>query len=191
MNFVTNSQRILYELFQQEYKESANGTDESRYFEIFASQQIVKSFEFSDEEIENCVLGSGNDGGCDAIFVLHNGVIVTEDLLNGIGSSKNAIIDLIIVQAKRETAFNEDVIMKWKTTSQNLMEIGIDDSIYVARYNEDVRNSFSIFRDLYVKLLRSVGKLNIRFFYASFAIEVHPNVRAQADELINILKLPT
>lgn len=188
MKLVTSGQRILYELFQQEFKESAEEADEARFFELFASEQIVKPFDLSDEEVERCVLGSGNDGGCDAIFVLLNGVIVTEDVLEDLGNGKNAAIDLVIIQAKRETSFSEDAIMKWKTTAQNLLEIGIDDTIYVTRYNEDVLNSFSIFRNLYVKLLRSVGTLNIRFYYASFADEVHPNVQAQSDELVAIVK---
>ena len=188
MNFTTSGQRILYELFQQEFRDAVEGTDEARFFEIFASEQIMKPFDLSDEEIEKCVLGSGNDGGCDAIFVLHNGVIITEDVLEELGNSKNAVVDLVIVQAKRETSFSERTIMNWKTTSQNLLEIGVDDTIHTTRYSEDVRNSFAIFRELYVKLLRSIGKLNIKFYYASFADEVHPNVQSQANELIAIVK---
>ena len=188
MKLVTSSQRLLNELVNQEFREAQGITDESRFFEVFSSQQIVKSYDLSDEEIENCVLGAGNDGGCDAVFVMLNGTIITEDILEDLTNSKNSTIDLVIVQAKRETSFSEDAIMKWKTTAQNLMEIGVDDSVFAARYNEDVLNSFRVFRELYVKQMRSISKLNVVFAYASFAEELHPNVQSQADELQEIIK---
>lgn len=183
MRLTTNSQRILYELFQQEYRDNETFKDEARYFELFASSQVLKNNDLSDEEIESGVLGNGNDGGCDAIYTLFNDSLMTEDLVNSISSGKDATIDFIIIQAKRENSFNEDAVMKWKTTAQNLLEIGTDDSAYVSRYNEDVLSAFALFRELYVKLLRNTPRLNIHFYYATFSAEIHPNVKAQADEL--------
>lgn len=187
MKLTTNAQRILNELFQQDFSDNGSYAEESQYFEVFSSKQIMKSKDLSDEEVESGVLGSGNDGGCDSIYILFNGTYVTEDFASSITSSKENIIELIITQAKRETSFSEDVIMKWKTTVGNLLEIGVDDSTYEARYNEDVRTAFSVFRKLYVKLLRNTPKLVISFNYATFAAELHPNVQAQADELKGIV----
>lgn len=188
MKLATNSQRILEELFQQDFADNVVYTDQSQYFEFFSTKNILKNVELSDEEIESGVLGSGNDGGCDSIYILFNGTYVTEDILESISASKESAIELIVVQAKRETSFGEDAIMKWKTTASNLLEFGIDDSRYQARYNEDVLNAFALFRNLYVKLLRYTPKINISFHYASFANEVHPNVEAQANELIKIVE---
>ena len=39
-----------------------------------------------------------------------------------------------------------------------------------------------------MKQLRNVKRLNIIFAYASFAVDVHPNVQAQADELQREIK---
>ena len=188
MKLNSHGQRILYELFRQEYQENAPHSEEAHYFELFASTQILKGKDLSDEEVEQGVLGSGNDGGCDSIYTFFNDCNMTEDLVGDLVASKGASIELIIIQAKRETSFSEDAIMKWKTVSQNLLEIGVDDSGYSSRYNEDVLDAFSLFRDLYVKLLRHTPKLSIRYCYATFADEVHPNVRAQADELIELVK---
>ena len=183
MDLNTNSQRILYELFQQEYHDNSVIYDESYFFELFAVNQVLKEKDLSDEEIENGIVGSGNDGGCDAVYTLLNNCNITEDMLRDIPKNKDANIDLFIIQAKRETSFKEDVIMKWKTISQNLLEIGIDESLYQKRYNEGVLSAFSLFRELYVKLLRLNLRLNIHFVYTSFASEIHPNVKAQAEEL--------
>lgn len=188
MKLNSNGQRILYELFRQEHQENAPHTEESHFFEFFASMQILKGKDLSDEEVESGVLGSGNDGGCDSVYTFFNECNMTEDLVDDLVASKGASIELVIIQAKRETSFSEDAIMKWKTVSQNLLEIGVDDSGYAERYNEGVLNAFSLFRDLYVKLLRNTPKLTIRYCYATFADEVHPNVNAQADELVELVK---
>lgn len=188
MKLISNTQRLLNQLFLQEHRENAPTMTESQYFELFASAQITKGKELSHEELEHGVLGAGNDGGCDSIYTFYNGEIVTEDLLDSIKPSKRSNIELIITQSKRETSFSEDAIMKWKTVSQNLLEIGVDDSEYQARYNSDVIAAFALFRDLYVKHLRVAPKLVIRYCYASFATEVHPNVSAQAEELQKIVK---
>lgn len=188
MKLTTNSQRILSELFKQDFAENGTYLDESQYFEFFATRNILKNAELSDEEIESGVLGSGNDGGCDSVYTLLNNIHVTDDSMEYISPNKESTIDLIIVQAKRVTSFCEDAIMKWKTSVSNLLEIGVDDSQYGSRYNEDVLNAFSLFRNLYIKLLRNTPKTHIAFHYASFAEEVHPNVQAQADELIAAIK---
>lgn len=124
MKLNSNGQRILYELFQQEHRENAPHTEESHYFDFFASTQILKGKDLSDEEVELGVLGSGNDGGCDSIYTFFNECNMTEDLVADLVASKGASIELVIIQAKRETSFSEDAIMKWKTVSQNLLKIG-------------------------------------------------------------------
>lgn len=183
MKFTMNSQRILAEMVQQDFADTEVYTDLSQFFEFFSSKHIMKKTELSDEEVENGLLGGGNDGGCDAVYTLFNNTYITEDALDDISSTKDSCIDFVIIQAKQETSFGEAVLMKWKTTTTNLLEIGVDDSQYVKRYNEDVLTVFALFRKLYMKVLRSTPRLNISFHYATYAVEVHPNVQAQADEL--------
>ena len=43
MRLTTNAQRILNELFQQDFADNGSYADESQYFEIFSSKQILKS----------------------------------------------------------------------------------------------------------------------------------------------------
>ena len=48
MKLNSNGQRILYELFRQEYQENAPHSEEAHYFELFASTQILKGKDLSD-----------------------------------------------------------------------------------------------------------------------------------------------
>lgn len=73
MNLSTNSQRILHELVKQDYAKNNTYKTENDFFEFFCANHVMKNYDLSDEEIENGVLGKGNDGGCDAVFVVYNG----------------------------------------------------------------------------------------------------------------------
>ena len=53
---ITNSQRILAELFKQDFADNEIYSDESQYFEFFSAKNILKNLEFSDEEIESGVI---------------------------------------------------------------------------------------------------------------------------------------
>ena len=86
-----------------------------------------------------------------------------------------------------ESSFKEDAIMKWKTTAENLLQL-YNDEKYKNRYNEDVQQAFSNFKKLFLKLIRNTKNIVISFNYATFATSVHPNVKAQADELCDIVR---
>ena len=47
---------------------------------------------------------------------------------------------------------------------------------------------FRTFRDLHIKLIRNRIKVKFRFCYVTYAIERHPNVKQQAEELKEIVK---
>ena len=95
---------------------------------------------------------------------------------------------MIIIQSKTSTSFKEDAIMKWKAVSNNLFDLNkrIDD--YSNRYNEDVRDSFQLFRDVYTTLIRKRIKLNLKYWYISEGEQIHPNVEQQGDELKEQIK---
>ena len=50
----------------------------------FSASQILKDYDLSDEEIENGIVGSGNDGGCDGIYIFLNKNLIMSDQV-GIG----------------------------------------------------------------------------------------------------------
>jgi hypothetical protein len=58
-----------------------------------------------------------------------------------------------------------------------------DINTFKDRYNENVRLSFDLFRNVQISFVRKSPQVNIRFCYISKGVDVHPNVQAQADEL--------
>ena len=50
---MTNNQILLKEIIKQECQNSSEYNNENSYFEFFAANQVLKDYEFSNEEIEN------------------------------------------------------------------------------------------------------------------------------------------
>ncbi len=185
---LSNNQMLLQTCIGQEFSESTTYTERSSFFEFFASSQVLKNYNLSDAEVENGIVGNGNDGGCDGIYVFLNGEILTVDQIENLSSTKGSTLNLTIIQAKETTSFNETTIMKWKTVSENLLNMSIEIDSFSDRYNEPVRDGFRLFRDALTKLLRNQIKTHIHYFYVSLATELHPNVEAQAEELKSVVK---
>ncbi len=180
---LTNSQILIKECVAQSFRDSDEYDDEASFFEYFSSSQILKDYDLSDDEIENGIVGSSGDGGCDSIYIFLNKNLVLPDQIDSIIPSKESKVEMVIIQSKRETSFKESAIQKWKDVSNNLLSLSNSLSDFTTRYNDDVRESFGFFRDLYTKLLRSRVKLEFEYIYVSYAEELHPNVKQQAEEL--------
>ena len=180
---LTNSQLLLKECIRQEFSDSSIYTEESTFFEFFAASQVLKNQNLSDDELDEGIVGSSHDGGCDGLYVFLNGDMLTSDQLDTLNASKGSPLNFTIIQAKNTTSFNETTIMKWKTISENLLNMANDIDSFCGRYNEDVCEKFRLFRDALTKLIRSQIKTHIQFYYVTLAVELHPNVEQQAEEL--------
>ena len=144
---------------------------------------MLKNQNLSDDELDEGIVGSSHDGGCDGLYVFLNGDMLTSDQLDTLNASKGSPLNFTIIQAKNTTSFNETTIMKWKTISENLLNMANDIDSFCGRYNEDVCEKFRLFRDALTKLIRSQIKTHIQFYYVTLAVELHPNVEQQAEEL--------
>lgn len=188
MKLTTNNQKLLDECIRLDLNENENFTKVNDFFEFFASSMVLKDYDLSDDEVFDGITGQGNDGGVDGFYLLVNGELVTEDMVEDINIPRACPIDLIIVQAKYVSSFGEDAISKWKTISSNLLEMKPLNQ-YKKRYTEKVLDNFTLFGKIIKKSIRLQCKLRISFYYATLGLssEIHPNVIAQKEELIKIV----
>lgn len=183
-----NAQILLESLIEQEFQNNDNYSSISDYFEFFSASQILKNQGLSDDEVDNGIVGKGLDGGCDSIYLFLNNLLITPDVVEHISAPKDSILEMIIIQSKKTTSFGEDAVMKWKTISGNLLDLSKTTTDFMTRYNADVLEAFTMFRDTYTRLITSRVKLKFKFYYATLASELHPNVIQQAEELKDIIK---
>jgi len=183
-----NAQILLENLIEQEFRNNDNYSNISEYFEFFSASQILKNQGLSDDEVDNGIVGKGLDGGCDSIYLFLNNLLITPDVVEHISAPKDSILEMIIIQSKKTTSFGEDAVMKWKTISGNLLDLSKTTTDFTARYNADILEAFTTFRDTYTRLITSRVKLKFRFYYATLASELHPSVIQQAEELKDTIK---
>lgn len=183
----TNNQILISEIIKRDSSENPQYKNEDSFFEFFASQQVLKKYDLSDEEIEQHLTGSGNDGGCDGIFFFADGELVHEDD-DDTKFKQDVKLTLCIIQAKNSMSFNEQPFEKWKTVSGNLLSLDKSCEEFSKRYTEGVLQAFSFFKDTYIHLIRKRAKLQIEYKYVSKGTEIHPNVLAQAEELKTLVK---
>lgn len=183
-----NAQILLENLIEQEFQNNDNYSIISDYFEFFSASQILKNQGLSDDEVDNGIVGKGLDGGCDSIYLFLNNLLITPDVIDHISAPKDSILEMIIIQSKKTTSFGEGAVMKWKTISGNLLDLSKTITDFMERYNADVLEAFTTFRDTYTRLITSRVKLKFRFYYATLASELHPNVIQQAEELKDTIK---
>ena len=183
-----NAQILLESLIEQEFQNNDNYSSISDYFEFFSASQILKNQGLSDDEVDNGIVGKGLDGGCDSIYLFLNNLLITPDVVEHISAPKDSILEMIIIQSKKTTSFGEDAVMKWKTISGNLLDLSKTTTDFTARYNADILEAFTTFRDTYTRLITSRVKLKFRFYYATLASELHPNVIQQSEELKDTIK---
>ena len=125
---------------------------------------------------------------CAKYYLFLNNLLITPDVVEHISAPKDSILEMIIIQSKKTTSFGEDAVMKWKTISGNLLDLSKTTTDFTARYNADILEAFTTFRDTYTRLITSRVKLKFRFYYATLASELHPNVIQQAEELKDTIK---
>lgn len=183
-----NAQILLENLIEQEFRNNDNYSNISEYFEFFSASQILKNQGLSDDEVDNGIVGKGLDGGCDSIYLFLNNLLITPDVVEHISAPKDSILEMIIIQSKKTTSFGEDAVMKWKTISGNLLDLSKTTTDFTARYNADILEAFTTFRDTYTRLITSRVKLKFRFYYATLASELHPNVIQLSEELKDTIK---
>lgn len=188
MKLTTNNQKLLDECIRIELEENENYTNVNDFFEFFASSMVLKDCDLSDDEIDNGLTGHGNDGGIDGFFLFVNGELVTDDLVESINIPRGCTIELVLIQSKYVSSFGEDAILKWKTTSSNLLEMKPLGQ-YRKRYTEKIIENFTLFGNIIKKSIRLQCKLQISYHYATLGLygSIHPNVIAQKNELIKIV----
>ena len=118
----TNDQIILRQIIQQKIDEMETKLTESDFFERFVSDQVLKSYDLSYDEIDTGIVDGGDDGGIDSIYLLVNGNLVNID--SDVSDFKsNIIIDLFLIQSKATNSFSHASILKVRSNSDNILKL--------------------------------------------------------------------
>ena len=177
---------ILKEVLAQKKSEIAAEMTEDEFFNLFSSEQILKDFELSYDELNNGIVEGGSDGGIYAIYTFINGELLEEDT-DYTSLKKDIVIDLVIIQSKNTSGFAEEPMNKFISSAQDLLNLSNDLSSLRATYKKELRKKIELFKNAYLRLASKFPKLNISYFYAALAVDLHQNVERKVQQLQNVI----
>ncbi len=185
----SNDQIILDDIIKTSKEDIFPEESDEDYFEFFAAEQILKSYDLDYNDLQSGIVGNGDDGGIDSIHLFINGQLIQEDIDDYAHWKKNNIkISIVIIQAKRTASFSETAIEKLIVTSNDLFTL--DNSVESLRenYNSDLLEIVVRFREAYTKLAAKFPKVDFSYNYVSKGSQVHLKVKNKADKLKENIK---
>ncbi len=162
---MSNDRILLDEVLEQERAARAPGMSPSTYFELFATEQVLKDYDLSDEEIDSGLVGDGGDGGIDSIYVCVNGELVRDDFDAG-HIKRDATLELILVQAKTSPGFAETPVERFITVSDDILDLSKHTGDLAKVYNPALIEAIDRFRSTYRALATKFPTLRVIYYYA-------------------------
>ncbi len=151
---VNNELVLLDQVLKQRQDERITPIKDDDAFELFACEQALGDRDLSTEEVADGVVGGGNDGGLDGVYVFLGDVLLAEDsdvfqddFVPGRVAARSRL-ELWMVQAKkRDTSFSESAIEKKVADScRRLLSLAEDEADLEQLYSTAVVTRTGFFR---------------------------------------------
>jgi AIPR protein len=168
--------------------ERGTGLSDSKAFERYVVEQVLKDFDLSNDSIESGDLGAEDDGGVDAFYLFMNNTLITLETPPIVPAGP---IELHLIQAKYEKGFSETAVQKLESFAKDLLSYdkSVDDLKYL---NSKARDSIKNFREKYNdEVMGNPHTLAVIFHYACKAATEPTSkdkVRLRAQNLVNYVK---
>lgn len=174
MSFMPSNEVVLIDRFINEAQAARSAPiPDDIAFELFAAQSVLRDRNLSDEEIEAGRIGGGKDGGIDAVYVFLDEVLLDEDSdvyasdFQPRGVRTNAVLELWLVQAKREQSFSETAIDKAASSLKRLLDLNLTDEDLQILYSKDLVARMRLFTNAWTILGVRSPQITIRFDYVT------------------------
>ncbi len=152
-------------------EERAADLAEDKAFERFCFEQVLKDSDLSDEDLDFGDFGGVDDGGVDAMYLFMNTGLVTEETEL---PDPTTSVELVLIQATRESSFTEERIEKIHTFARDLLDYSKPPD-KITYLNSDAQKAIKHFRDRYDKVLGFAHTLKISFHYTCKSVTAPNN----------------
>lgn len=154
-----------------------DGTDP---FELFCAEVLLRDYNLSDEEVLHGVVGKSQDGGCDGLFFLVGGKLVTDTspILDVPGLSAH----LIMIQAKTGNGFSYLQVDRFDALTDDILDLDRTPSGHRHTYHARMLSLIKLFKDTFRKL--NAPRLVIDYFYVTLLdVEENDDCRKSANHI--------
>ncbi|MFJ8191144.1 AIPR family protein [Streptomyces sp. NPDC096094] len=188
----SNAQTLILRIFDAWKEENLPAVDGGTAFEVFSSELALRSFGLGIEEIEAGIVGGGQDGAIDSVYVFFDDTLLDEDSDVVSETSRpsdfgqDRTLELWVVQAKRTPSFAEDVAEKLENTMRRLLDLSLSIESLSVLYNPTLLTRFGIFRDAWEKLITRRPRISVNVIYATPGDS--SNITPQFEAKLNALR---
>ena len=155
--------RALQANFDAWKHERAPNETEGTAFELYALEQILKSADVSDYELDSGHSGGSDNGGANAMYFFVDDKLIYDNVLP-VGKAKG--VELVVIQAKRAGGFSEIAVEKLHSYVRDALDydVPVDKLVHL---NTKSRESIQRFRDAYDAILSSAPAFKLSCYYAT------------------------
>jgi hypothetical protein len=185
----TNDIVLLDSLVGKAAARFSNPQDESELFELFAFEQVLKTYEPSFDELEGGWTDGGNDGGIDGFFIYVDQRPGTPDAAD-YALKRRPVIDVFVITCRRSATFEQQPIDSLISSLSELLDLRHEDGALSYPFNDAVLQQRKLFRDIFIGLADRDPSLILNVLYCSRGdtTKVAPNIVARANVLAGALK---
>ena len=162
----------------------ANGipsTKPDEVFEFFTTEQVLKDFIFSREELLQGSVDGRNDGGIDEFYVIVNGHMA-ENIPADYWPKSNAELEVYIISCKHDDSFKQAPITAMNSSLIDLFDFSKPSST-LEEYNERLLKKRDLLIETYKRLAASITKFDLHLIYSCRGDEtIEPNIQSKADQ---------
>lgn len=158
--------------------------NEGEVFEYLSSEQVLKDFDLTKDEILSGIVDGKDDGGIDSFFIFVNGSLLT-DLDSFPMPKKSCEITVVLITSKHHKTFEQVVLNNQYATISELFDLSKSDIELQGAYNPDIMEKRRLFVGAYKKTASALDKLSFELFYVSRgdASIVGENIVARAEQI--------
>ena len=191
----TNARTLLMRIFKAWHSENLPSHSEGAAFEIFASDLVLRSYGLASEDIRAGIVGGGQDGAIDSVYVFFDDNLIDEDSDVVDPTSKpsefgqDRLLELWIIQTKTTPAFAEATLDELENSIRRLLDLSQPIDALKPLYNELVLGRVRIFRTAWDKLITRRPRISVNVIYATSGDRrgVTPQVEAKRIALQQII----
>lgn len=160
--------------------------NEGAIFDLFVSNQILKLYDISAEEVSFGTTDGENDGGIDMWYVFVNGQLLDE---SSTFPKSNCYIEVVLITCKHAAEFSQEPINIMFPSISELFDLTKTEDSLDGVYNEDIKKQRRIFFNAYKKTGFVQTSMSFSIYYASRGDSnyIASNVRARAMQVENLL----
>jgi hypothetical protein len=157
---------LLDALLEKKLAEYSDVKTSGELFDLFVFENLLKDNDLSYEEIEQGWVDGGDDGGIDGLFVLLDGLHLTE-VPNSNDVRKHPQIEVVIITCKHEATFRQVPLNNLLASIPELLDLSVSSDSFDSKYNDEVLDQRDLFCATYKELAARQPSLFFRYIYAS------------------------